>query len=217
MDERSEWTGEKIRKIELARAYLGGLDEAATRALLASLAASVDEAAVERSKLAQRVKELEAALDERVPEVSPEGYTEQALSHLIRDARQKFDDLLQQANEEAANVKAAAAIESEQLLDETRVGLQRTQESAQELHQLLVETSNRLVEALETARSTAETLAARVPAHASDVDLVKDLWPTEAANPVSSESAHAPDEEPEQAEVPSAVSGEASSGNDNSR
>lgn len=220
MGERSEWTGEKIRNIKLSRTYLGGLDEAATRELLTNVAASVDESTLEllrldseRNELAQRVKELEAALDERVPEVSPEGYTEQALSQLIRDARQRFDDLLREANDEAANVKTAAATEAEQLLDEARVDLQKTQDSAAELHQLLVDTSNRLVEALETALRTVEALEVSFPAPAPDDTIVEDLWPTAAANIGEAESSQAPDDELEIAEVQSIVSDEPDSEN----
>lgn len=213
MGEHSEWTGEKIRNLEFTRTYFGGLDEAATRELLAKVAASVDESTLElqkldseRNELAQRVKELEAALDERVPEVSPEGYTEQALSQLIRDARQKFDDLLREANDEAANVKAAAATEAEQLLDDARVDLQKTQDSAAELRQVLVDTSTRLVEALETALTTVDALEVSFQAPAPDDTIVEDLWPTDAANIGEAESSPAPDDELELAEVQSAVS-----------
>lgn len=213
MGERSEWTGEKIRNLDFTRTYFGGIDEATTRELLTKVAASVDESTLElerldseRNALAQRVKELEAALDERVPEVSPEGYTEQALSQLIHDARQRFDDLLREANDEAANVKTAAATEAEQLIDEARVDLQKTQDSAAELHQLLVDTSNRLVEALETAFTTVEALEVRFRAPAPDDTIVEDLWPTAPANIGEAESAQAPDDELEVAQVQSTVS-----------
>jgi cell division septum initiation protein DivIVA len=217
---RSEWTGDTIRNVELSRTYFGGVDEAATRELLAKVAASVDASALElvrlsseRNELAQRVRELEAALDERVPEVSPEGYTEQALSHLIRDARQRFDDLLREANAEAANVKTAAAAEAEQLLDDARVDLQTTQESVVELHTLLVDTSNSLVEALETALRTVEALEISIPARSPVDSIVEDLWPSPAADIDEAESSHAPGDELEGAEVQSAVSAEPDSEN----
>jgi cell division septum initiation protein DivIVA len=220
VDERGEWTGEKILKIELSRTYFGGLDETATRELLANVAASVDESArelkrlgSERNELAQRVKELETALEEQVPpEVSPEGYTEQALSQLIHDARQKFDDLLQEANDEAESVKAAAAREAEQMLADSSGDLQATQDAAVELRRLLVDTSNRLAEALETAFRTVEALAVSFQAPAPDDTIVEDLWPTASENAASENGAEAdssqPDDEHEVAEAQAGVSAE---------
>ena len=214
VDERSEWTGEKIRNVELPRAYLGGLDETSTREVLAKLAASVDESVVERHALAQRVKELEAALDEREPEVVPEGYTEQALSQLIRDARQKFDDLLQQANDEAATVKAAAATEAEQLLEDAQGDLQKTAglsgraAPADSGHQQSIDS--------DAGDCTSDpSKSSLVAFHLLPDDLVEDLWPTVDANTAEPESSQASDDGHELAEVQSTGAEDPDSENQN--
>jgi cell division septum initiation protein DivIVA len=193
--ERSDLTGETIRNVELSRTYFGGVDEASTRELLGKLAETVDEArgerdriAEERELLAQRVRELEAALDERAPEAPPKGYTEEALSDVIRTAKERFDAVLSEANEEAervraaasaeaAQLRAAAAADTESLLAGARAELEATQRKTVELQQLLVNTSNQLFETLQTALAAVEALELAVPRGSQAEQLVEDLWP----------------------------------------
>ena len=202
MAERDDWTGDKIRNIELARTYFGGVDEASTRELLAKLAETIDESkeerqklSAERDRLAQRVRELEAALEDRVPEAPPQGYTEQALSEVIRTATERFDDALRAANEEADRMRTAASADAEALLADSRAEYEDTQRKAVELQQLLVNTSNQLFETLQTALAAVESLELAVPPAPQAEQLVQDLWPTADGDEEPSVSVEAAEEQ----------------------